>query len=313
MIQQPFLDYSRFHVGCKNNNMFNYAVVIPTKNRPEFLFKAISSVYNQTLSPNQIIIVDNSTKEKLINENKKVFLAFLKRKNIPIEYSFLKNCKNASEARNFGAKKVSNTYLAFLDDDDEWDRYKIEYQYSEIKEEIGAYTSIFVLDKKSNTKIIKNNQLENLNKYNSLGGCSGMLLKKSIFDTLNGFDNNLLSSQDWDLWIKLTQVTDIYICDKSKVIYSNYNKEKISRNLYKKYFGHRSFFFKNKHFLDKKYLLFELIIYRSKYYGNISFINILILSRICNYQYDKITSFLRVVKIFSFIFFTNQFRKRKLF
>ena len=39
-----------------------------------------------------------------------------------------------------------------------------------------------------------------------------MLIKKSVFDSVNGFDVIIISSRDWDLWIKLTKVTAINIC-----------------------------------------------------------------------------------------------------
>ena len=44
------------------NNIKNISCVITLYNRQEFINGAIESVLNQTLKPNEIIVVDNSTK-----------------------------------------------------------------------------------------------------------------------------------------------------------------------------------------------------------------------------------------------------------
>ena len=46
----------------------NHTVVIPTKNRPEELKKLFASLMIQTQLPNQIIIVDQSSEDKIIKD-----------------------------------------------------------------------------------------------------------------------------------------------------------------------------------------------------------------------------------------------------
>ena len=41
------------------------SIIIPTKNRPEELFLLIKSIINQIKLPNQVIIVDQSSKENI--------------------------------------------------------------------------------------------------------------------------------------------------------------------------------------------------------------------------------------------------------
>ena len=50
------------------NNIKNISCVITLYNRQEFINGAIESVLNQTLKPNEIIVVDNSTKKIFIEE-----------------------------------------------------------------------------------------------------------------------------------------------------------------------------------------------------------------------------------------------------
>ena len=73
--------------------MKSYSVVIPTQNRPYFLSQAIISVLKQTYAPKKIVIVDNSTNEKYISENKNLILNLKNVNDIEINYLFLKKCK----------------------------------------------------------------------------------------------------------------------------------------------------------------------------------------------------------------------------
>ena len=279
--------------------MKSYSVVIPTQNRPYFLSQAIISVLKQTYAPKKIVIVDNSTNEKYISENKNLILNLKNVNDIEINYLFLKKCKNASEARNYGAKNISEKYIAFLDDDDYWEKHKIENQFAKINKDYEAVSSSFITynNKFTKRRLTTEGNISNLKKFNSLGGCSGMLIKKSIFDTINGFDDSLFSSQDWDLWIRLDGVTNISICKKSKVFYGNHGGLKITTNYFYKYKGYRAFFLKHKEFINKRFIFFEIIIFRAKYYNHISFNNLLILLRLLNYQSKKGVAFLRTLKL----------------
>ena len=65
------------------------SIIIPTKNRPEELFLLIKSIINQIKLPNQVIIVDQSSKEnikskRIINlvKNNKVLIEYIKNDKI---------------------------------------------------------------------------------------------------------------------------------------------------------------------------------------------------------------------------------------
>ena len=105
------------------------SVIVPFYNNINTLYRAITSIYNQTLLPKEIIIVnDGSTKkesEKLIKLIKK-----FDKKKIKIILLFLKKNSGPGSARNFGWNKSSCKYIAFLDADDSWHIKKIEIQLS---------------------------------------------------------------------------------------------------------------------------------------------------------------------------------------
>ena len=74
---------------------YRISVIIPTFNRSSFLKRALVSVINQSISPNEIIVVDNGS-----TDNTK---SMLKENFTNIKYIFYPD-KGVSKARNIGIK-----------------------------------------------------------------------------------------------------------------------------------------------------------------------------------------------------------------
>ena len=103
--------------------MLTVSVVIPTLDRPNFLLRALRSVFNQTYPHLDVIVVLDRPSEETIAalraiEDRRLRVIFNPR---PV---------NAPAARNFGADHAKGDWIAFLDDDDEWLPEKIEKQLS---------------------------------------------------------------------------------------------------------------------------------------------------------------------------------------
>ena len=117
--------------------------------------------------------------------------------------------KNASEARNFGAKKAKNEILLFIDSDVELTLSGVKFlddcinnlSYSEI------FSGFYVTDKKfsliSNIFTLllryRRNNL-NANKEIKLTSSSHFLIHKSFFLKIGGFNENLRSYEDVDFF-----------------------------------------------------------------------------------------------------------------
>lgn len=93
-------------------------VVIPTINRAS-LVEALDSVINQTLSPYEVIIVDDS-KDQSVESNR---------------FKVIKTggLVGVSKARNLGLLQVGTEFTALLDDDDYWQRGYLEKQLANIQ------------------------------------------------------------------------------------------------------------------------------------------------------------------------------------
>lgn len=97
------------------------SAVIPTKNRPELLCRAVRSVLTQTYKNLEILVVvdgpDNASVEALQAMEQPQIRVIVLAENV-----------GGSEARNTGVRYATGDLIAFLDDDDEWLPEKIKHQ-----------------------------------------------------------------------------------------------------------------------------------------------------------------------------------------
>jgi glycosyltransferase involved in cell wall biosynthesis len=97
------------------------SVVIPTRNRPESLLRAVRSVLTQTLKDLEVLVVidghDPASVEALsaISDSR-------------LRWTELAVSGGGNAARNIGASMGKGEWIAFLDDDDEWLPTKLEHQ-----------------------------------------------------------------------------------------------------------------------------------------------------------------------------------------
>jgi glycosyltransferase involved in cell wall biosynthesis len=98
------------------------SIIIPTYNRASYLLETVNSILEQTYSKFEIIIVsDGST------DNSKDLITKLNHSSIQfIELD--RNYGYPAKARNEGIKVSKGDYIAFCDDDDLWEKDKLEKQ-----------------------------------------------------------------------------------------------------------------------------------------------------------------------------------------
>lgn len=116
------------------------SVVIPTYARPALLKNALKSVGAQTYPLLEIVVVDdNGRGTPLQLESQQVIDSMSFREGITLRYVVRERNGGGAMARNSGIKAACGTYVAFLDDDDEWMPEKLEKQVAvmEGSEKVG--------------------------------------------------------------------------------------------------------------------------------------------------------------------------------
>lgn len=88
----------------------NISVIIITRNRANFLDRCLNSIVNQTVSPGEVVVVDNDS----IDHTRSVIAKY---KNLLPIRSIREAQTGTPYARNAGVKVVKGDIIAFLDDD----------------------------------------------------------------------------------------------------------------------------------------------------------------------------------------------------
>lgn len=216
-----------------NNDKELVSAVITTHNRLDYLKRAIESVMSQTYPFMECIVVSDAstdgTDEYCKNRDSITYIS------IPENESH-----GGNYARNLGIKAAKGKYVAFLDDDDAWVPTKIEKQVSLLKEK--KCECVYCLRKYevvNNGKIIKHT-IEST-KYtiegdiskkifrHAITSTSCILATKSILDRIGGFDIDLYKIQEYELLIRISQLTEIYYYHDEPLVLYTINKSDKSR------------------------------------------------------------------------------------
>tara|TARA_B110000858_G_scaffold198514_1_gene266003 strand:+ start:17893 stop:18756 length:864 start_codon:yes stop_codon:yes gene_type:complete len=198
------------------------AVIIPSYNRAATLGRALESVYAQSRQADEVCVVDDGSidgTEELVKEQYPDTIY------IKIENS------GVSSARNAGVEATTSKYLAFLDSDDEWLPEKLETQLSALQA-----SPEYKLVHSDEIWIRNGRRVNQMDKHRKRGGelfarclplCvispSAVVMERSLYVELGGFDESLPACEDYDLWLR--------VCSREQVLY-------IDAPLLRKYGGH---------------------------------------------------------------------------
>ncbi|MBY0576046.1 MAG: glycosyltransferase family 2 protein [Gallionellaceae bacterium] len=110
------------------------SVVVPCYRCTETIERALASIVQQTLLPAQVLLVEDCSGD----EGKTLELLYLLqqkyREEIDLKIITLDKNGGPATARNAGWEAATQTYIAFLDADDEWRPEKLSTQYEYMRE-----------------------------------------------------------------------------------------------------------------------------------------------------------------------------------
>jgi glycosyltransferase involved in cell wall biosynthesis len=201
------------------------SVVIPTHNRAKLLERALRSVLAQTYPHLEIIVVDDGSSDatsdvvRRIDDRRLVYL----RHEQPL---------GGSAARNTGIDAASGKYIAFLDDDDEWEPQKTERQLALL----ARYDAVLcmysmggvVFDAGAHGEIV---ELDELRRGFIRGGSASALMARAEVLKHTMFDTALPKCQDWDLCIRIAQKHRLACVNEPLVRYNDGAHDRISNRV----------------------------------------------------------------------------------
>jgi len=236
---------------------------MPVFNAERFIKESISSVINQIYSNWELVIVDDGSTDSSME-----IAASFADSRIKI---YKQTNLGVATARNHAIEKSKGEYLAFLDSDDLWDKNKLSTQISLMEENNHkfTYTSGHIVDENSY-------QIGELNPTNNpfkINNASLRILVHDYISTLSVciskelitnkdkfiFDPFLHGTEDWDLWIRLSQLTTPAFLDIDLVSY-RVVENSLSNNFISHIVERRKVISKNHHISKKTFGLFNLAI-----------------------------------------------------
>ncbi len=208
--------------------MMRITVIIPSYNRCIELQRAIDSVRNQTLPPQEIIVVDDGSTDgttEMLRDSAFSGLKVISQTN-----------KGVSAARNAGIKEAQHEWIAFLDSDDWWLPRKLERQ-AQFHVQSPDY-----LISQTDEIWLRNNRRINPKKYHQkqagwifhlcVERCmitpSAVMISDRIFNDVGIFDQTLPVCEDYDLWLRVSNKYPVGLVEEKLVIKTGGHETQLS-------------------------------------------------------------------------------------
>lgn len=204
------------------------SVVIPLYNKENAIGRTLESVLNQTISPCEVIVVDDGSTDNSLE----VVRSFIKSLTPSLLIKVIhKENGGVCSARNRGIKEAKGEYVALLDGDDLWEPTFLEEQVKLIEDfPIAAMWGV-------NTAFIKNGKMykweqgmgdgfrgyvENYfgTKHNDLFCSSSVVIRRNVFENVGYFDERISASEDLDMWYRIILKYPVVFYDKVLVYYN---------------------------------------------------------------------------------------------
>ncbi|NND94950.1 MAG: glycosyltransferase family 2 protein [Flavobacteriales bacterium] len=194
-------------------NRTSVSIVIPCYNVEQFVEQAINSAQSQTYSIDQIICVDNESTDSTLD-----VLNSLKSK---FDITIVREQKRgAPAARNTGWRMCDSDWIQFLDADDILNPSKIEHQISLI----NSSTDVPFVASRTIKRSVETGEEKDWHVHhqpwhgllqNKLGITSANLYSRRFLDLVNGWKEELESSQEYDLMFRMMRLSDKVIVDNA--------------------------------------------------------------------------------------------------
>jgi len=205
-----------------------FSVIIPAYNRAKLITRTIDSILAQTFTDFEIVIVDDGSTDDL----KKVCDEY---NSLKIHYFYQDNA-GSNPARNTGIRISRGYYVSFLDSDDTWEKEYLNEVYKKFTsdDELGL---VYVRNIRKylpegylllkNCKKLEGFIYREVLQQGFLTNSSCITVKRTLLETVGGWDNNLRACQDDDICFRLAKIAKIGFIDK--ILTTFYIDEQIDR------------------------------------------------------------------------------------
>jgi glycosyltransferase involved in cell wall biosynthesis len=194
-------------------NNASISIIIPTRNRPEFLREAVASVLHQTCKATEIIIVDDCSDEVHKNDIQNIH-----KLDSSIQLHLLQEHKGVSFCRNLGLEVAKGEHVIFLDDDDTLNDDMLEKSIEALVgcDVVSCRTHVFIENNKDTLVLesaynwqktatfdiypIEENPAEHIFLYHPM--VHSFVFRRAVFEK-SRFPEDLSYGEDFYVWLSL--------------------------------------------------------------------------------------------------------------
>ena len=244
------------------------SVICPYHNSTDFIANAINGLLSQKVQKGsfEVIFIDDGSTDNTTEIIKQNLIKF-KEKNIDTKLIH-QSQGGAGFARNTGIKNSKYDYIAFLDSDDKWRTHKLQ-RCIDIINQNRSNINLIIHDElfirlNNSTKRIYNGKLshstvsESLYRRNSFS-TSAIVVKKKILIEYNLFNEDLMSSQDYELWLRISPSLKVMRIDEILGEYYE-NPHGITSKYYgKRFLDQLLIAFKYRHYVSLPIFIYKVI------------------------------------------------------
>jgi len=188
------------------------SIIIATYNREKYLKRAIQSIFEQSYKNFEIIIVDDSTNDKVAKIVQEI-------KNEHDNIIYIKNDQRLgfTKSLNKGIEIARGKYIARLDDDDFWaDKKKLEKQIRFLEnypEYVLVGGGVIVINEMGQEirrylNPEKDEEIRKVMLFECPFSHSNVVFRKETWEKVGGYNDEL--NEDWDLWCRFGRVGKFY-------------------------------------------------------------------------------------------------------
>lgn len=183
------------------------SIILPTHNRADTLPRALESVFAQSVSDWELLVIDDGSTDGTA--------ALLAAHAADTRLRVLRQPVNAgaAAARNRGLRAARGRFVAFLDSDDAWFPDTLARQLAAFRAAPPATGLVF--GRPERIDAAGRRHIEGLPQHgdvfarmlerNVVNGTPGTMIRRSVVDAVGLFDEGMPAAEDYDYWLRVTR------------------------------------------------------------------------------------------------------------
>lgn len=195
------------------------SVIIPTYKHPDFVLETLDSVFAQTFTDYEIIVINDgspdNTAELLRPLAEAGRILYIEQGNT-----------GQSAARNRGIARANGEFIALLDDDDLWPPDKLQWQVEAMASHpnAGIVAGLVEAVDMSGRLLYRSEFLPQVSFEQCFTECpftspGQALIRASVLRQVHGLNPEIWGTDDWDLWLRIAKVSRVVMEDRIGLIY----------------------------------------------------------------------------------------------